>query len=246
MEIACTHSEFDKSQYTKVKREKFLLKKGIIINMKKEFFSCPEKIDESKLYGFSWLEHVLAIPSPLVVVTGYKDNGLSNATMQSWCTFTGEEGFYCLFSSVNKYSHMYSTINKTKQLVINFPSKDVFLKCYKTIENNAYDKDEITASGLTVEVAAKVNAPRIKECFLNLECEYVWEKEIVPDSNHVVMCVKVVGICMDEEHYNAEKIGRYGDTGYLYNIHSPRNPETGKVEETQVGIIEKYATYEKL
>lgn len=214
--------------------------------MKKEFFSCPERIDEAKLYGFSWLEHVLAIPSPLVVVTSYKDNGLPNATMQSWCTFAGEGGFYCLFSSVNKYSHMYSTINKTKQLVINFPSKYVFMKCMKTIENNAYDTDEITASGLTVEAGSKVNAPRIKECFLNLECEYVWEKEIVPDSNHVVMCVKVIGICMDEEHYNAEKSGRYGDTGYLYNIHSPRNPETGKVEETQVGIIEKYATYDKL
>lgn len=214
--------------------------------MKKEFFSCPEKIDESKLYGFSWLEHVLAVPSPLVVVTSYKDNGLPNATMQSWCTFVGEDGFYCLFSSVNKYMHMYSTINKTKQLVINFPSKDVFMKCMKTIKNNAYDTDEITASGLSVESAVKVNAPRIKECFLNLECEYVWEKEIVPDSNHVVMCVKVIGICMDEDHYNVEKLGRYGDTGYLYNIHSPRNPETGKVEETQVGIIQKSATYDKL
>ncbi len=214
--------------------------------MKKEFFSCPEKIDESKLYGFSWLEHVLAVPSPLVVVTSYKDNGLPNATMQSWCTFVGEDGFYCLFSSVNKYMHMYSTINKTKQLVINFPSKDVFMKCMKTIKNNAYDTDEITASGLSVESAVKVNAPRIKECFLNLECEYVWEKEIVPDSNHVIMCVKVIGICMDEDHYNVEKLGRYGDTGYLYNIHSPRNPETGKVEETQVGIIQKYATYDKL
>lgn len=35
---------------------------------------------------------------------------------------------------------------------------------------------------------------------------------------------------MDENHYNAEKPGHYGDTGYLYNIHSSRNSKTGKVE----------------
>lgn len=51
--------------------------------MKKEFDACPAAIDESRLFGFSWMEHVLAIPSPLVVVTTYKANGLPNATIQS-------------------------------------------------------------------------------------------------------------------------------------------------------------------
>jgi len=37
------------------------------------------------------------------------------------------------------------------------------------LENNQFETDEITASGLTVEKAIKVNAPRIKECFLNIE-----------------------------------------------------------------------------
>lgn len=220
--------------------------------MKKEFDSCPSVIDEKELYGFSWMENVLAIPAPLVCVTSYKDNGKPNATMQSWLTFTGDEsyredhGFYCIFASVHKNGHMYASVKDTKHLVINFPDKDNFMKCMKTIENNDYDNDEIALSGLTAESATKVNAPRIKECFLNLECEYVWEKEIIPGADHVVMCVKVVNVCMDEEHYNAETKGRYGDTGYLYNIHSPRNPETGKTEETCIGTIRKYATYEEL
>lgn len=214
--------------------------------MKKEFDICPEKIDEAKLYGFSWMEHVMAIPSPLVVVTGYKENGKPNATLQSWLTFTGEEGYFCIFSSVYKNGHMYASIKRTKQLVINFPSKDIFLKCLKTVENNGYEEDEITRSALTPEPAARVNAPRIKECFLNLECEYVWEKELIPGGDHVVLCVRIVNVCMDEEHYNEQKKGRYGDTGYLYNIHSPRNPETGKTEETCVGVIQKYATYGEL
>ena len=55
--------------------------------MKKEFSHVPETIDEKELYGFSWMEHVTAIPSPLLVVTSYKENGKTNATMQSWSTF---------------------------------------------------------------------------------------------------------------------------------------------------------------
>lgn len=39
--------------------------------MKKAFDRCPAVIDERRLYGFSWMEHVLAIPSPLVAVATY-------------------------------------------------------------------------------------------------------------------------------------------------------------------------------
>lgn len=214
--------------------------------MKKEFDRCPSTIDEAELYGFSWMENVLAIPAPLVLVTSYKENGKQNATMQSWNTFTSEDGFYCIFSSVNKHTHMYASVRQTKECVINFPSKENFMKCMATIQNNDFEDDEITRAGLTAEPAAKVNAPRVKECFLNLECKYMWEKDLIPGGDHVVMCVKVVNICMDEEHYNTAKKGRYGETGYLYNIHSPRNPDTGEMMDTCVGIIQKLADYDQL
>lgn len=214
--------------------------------MKKAFFACPETINESTLYGFSWMEHVLAIPSPLVCVTSYKENGLPNATMQSWCAFDGNEGFHALFSAVSKHSHMYASIMRSGEFAVNFPSKDVFMRCMATIENNDIDKDEITASGLTAMPASKVKAPLIKECFLNLECELAWSKEMTIGGNHYVFCGKVVGIHMDEFHYNAKELGRYGETGYLYNIHRPINPENGNKTETQVGIIQKLGTYDKL
>ena len=84
--------------------------------MKREFSTCPPGIHEETLYGFSWMEHVAAIPSPLVVVTSYKSNGLPNATMQSWCTFVGEEGYHCLLSSVNKGGHMYASLKEIMDL----------------------------------------------------------------------------------------------------------------------------------
>lgn len=214
--------------------------------MKREFSTCPPGIHEETLYGFSWMEHVAAIPSPLVVVTSYKSNDLPNATMQSWCTFVGEEGYHCLLSSVNKGGHMYASLKETGCCVVNFPSKDCFLKCIDTIKNNGFDDDEITMSGLTVEPAGKINAPRIKECFLNLECELEWERDLSQQGNHAVMCLSVVNICMDEAHYDENEMGRYGDRGYLYNIHSPRNPETGEASTTCVGTMTKYATYDEL
>lgn len=105
--------------------------------MKKEFDTCPKTINEEEWYGFSWMEMVLAIPSPLVVV------------------------------------------------------KDIFLKCMDTIKNNGFDNDEITMSGLT--------------------------------------------------HYDELKKGRYGEGGYLYNLRSPINPDTGEVQTDDdcVGIIRK-------
>lgn len=214
--------------------------------MKKEFSHAPETIHEEELYGFSWMEFVTAIPAPLMVVTGYKENGKTNATMQSWAAFANDRGFYCIFGSVYKGGHMYASVRQNGCLVINFPSADIYEKCLRTIRNNKYEDDEIEMSGLTAQRASLVNAPRIEECFLNLECEYVWEKEIAPGSGSVAMCVKVVNVCMEEDRFDEEKKGRYGESGFLYNIHSPRNPESGKEEETYIGILKKYKAYAQL
>lgn len=43
------------------------------------------------------------------------------------------------------------------------------------------------ASGLTAEKALKVNAPRIKECFLNIEYEFLWEHELFEGSQEVAV-----------------------------------------------------------
>lgn len=215
-------------------------------SMKKEFFECPEVFSGHNFYGFDWLESLTAIPSPLALVTSYKANGKANGSMQSWFSFSSEDGFYCIFSSVHKSSHMYKTVQTTKQLAINFMSAESYAKCYSTIKNNSFDEDELKASGLTVFPARKVNAPLVEECFLNLECEYVWEKELFPNSDHVVMCVKTVNAWFDSDIYTDKNGGRYSESGYLYNIHSPADPDSGVLSETSVGIIQKFRSYSEM
>ncbi len=190
------------------------------------------------------MEHVLTIQSPLVTVTAYKSNGKPNATMQSWCTFVGEGGYYVLFGSVNIHRHMYACLKEKKCCVINIPSMDVLPLCMKTIENNDFEQNEITDSDLTAVHGEKVDAPLIEECMVNLECELMWEHELSPDGSHAVMCLRMVNAIMDEQLFCEDISGRYGENGYLYNIHSPMNPLTGKAYSTSIGALQKRNTNE--
>ena len=188
-------------------------------------------------WGFSWLEFVTSIPTPMFLVSTYKSNGKTNACMQSWSSFTtADKGrrFFVILSSVNKGGHLYQTLLEKKCAVINFLSVDLYDKAMATIRNNQWDADELSESGLTAVKAEKIDAPMVDESFMNLECKFVWEKEIVPGDDHVMACLEVVNVHMDEKFLDS----RIEENGIIYNIHHPINPEkfTGKAHD-YVGIV---------
>ncbi len=212
--------------------------------MKRAYRDMPDSLkntyaEQSAAWGFSWKEFVTGVPSPLFLVTTWKSNGQPNACLQSWSAFTSAnrgKGFYALLGSVNKNGHLYATLHEKKEAVINFMSAAYFDQCMATIKNNAPEADEISASGLTPCPAAWTDAPMVEECFMNLECRYQWEKEIVPGDDHVMVCLEVIGAHIDDA-YLADKTG---DQGLLYNIHHPQNPEkTEKTAHDYAGIIQK-------
>lgn len=205
--------------------------------MKRQYYKVPQKMKMLESWGFNWLEFVTSIPSPLLLVTSYKSNGKPNACMQSWATFTtGDKGnrYFALFSSVNKNGHLYKTLQEKKCAVINFMNSEFYDKSMDTIKNNQYEADEISQSGLTIVAAQKVDAPMVAECFMNLECEFVWEKDITQGDDHTIICLEIVNVHIDEQHLNS----RIEESGILYNVHHPINPETftGKAHD-YVGII---------
>ncbi|GHU11316.1 hypothetical protein FACS1894151_10980 [Spirochaetia bacterium] len=211
--------------------------------MKKEFSTRSEIFNEQYLEAcgnMSWYDFVIGMPSLVFVVTGWKSNGKENACLQSWSTFAGSgaDNFICIMGKVDKGGHMYQSLKETGVCVLNFPSYDIYDRCIKTIGNNQFDVDEITASGLTSEKALKVNAPRIKECYLNIECEFLWEHELFKGSREMAVALKVVNICMDSDHYDQNKLGRYGKTGFLYQVDQPTNPETGEKTTIIAGTLE--------
>lgn len=212
--------------------------------MKKEFASCPSQMKEAypgELNAFSWHDFIAGIPSVLLVVTSYKSNGRENACLQSWSTFVGDGGEYiCIIASVSKRGHLYQSLHQTKCCVLNFPSRDVFDRCASTITHNSFEDDEITLAGLTAEKAISVNAPRIKECFLNVECQLLWMHEHFPGSRDVTVALRATHLCMDNDRYDDACLGRYGKTGYMYNINSPRNPDSGEISNECFAGLELY------
>ncbi|GHU81202.1 hypothetical protein AGMMS50284_0230 [Clostridia bacterium] len=205
--------------------------------MKKEYTAMPSSMENMGYWGFSWHEFVMAIPSPLFVATSYKSNGKPNACLQSWACFNSN---YAILSSVNMLGHLYQTIKETGVVVLNFPSANIYDRCSDTIKNNGWETDEIIASGLTVEPATTIHAPRIAECFLSLECRCLWDKQIAEGDNHALICFEIVNVVVDVEHLDEKQKGRYGETGFLFNLHHPINPEDfGGTAHDYLGTITK-------
>ena len=213
--------------------------------MKKQYSKLPESMKNMEMYGFHWMEFVVSVLSPLYIITSYKNNGQPNACMQSWTTFTGgKNGYFAIVSAVSKYGHLYQTLHEAGDAVINFMSADLYDKCMSSCKNNGFEIDEIKNAGLTSVKAEMVNAPLIDECFMNLECRFRWEREIVEGDDYVLVCLEIVCVHIDESHIDEGDLGRTGETGILYNIHHPINPENFKgTAHDYVGTVKKIRDY---
>ena len=206
--------------------------------MKNEFSMVPDSLKGEYDTMYSWMELLTGFATPVFVVSGWKPNGKENACLSTGVSFfTDGDGFFCTLSGVGKWGHMYKSLKETGCCVLNFPSRGIYELCYTTVDNNEDETDEITASGLTAEKAVCVNAPRIAECFLNVECEYLWEHQLSENSDTCVIALKVVHIGMDSDRYDQSKIGRYGKDGFVYYVNQLCNPDTGKItSDMYVGI----------
>jgi flavin reductase (DIM6/NTAB) family NADH-FMN oxidoreductase RutF len=186
---------------------------------------------------FSWMEYVTAIPQPLFLITTYKENKIPNACFHAWSTFTGEGNTYFVVLSLLKNTHTYVNIQREKSFGINFPDHKDLKQCYSTIENNEDGVDEISQSGFTLEEAHFIDAPRIKECFMNLECKFEWEKELFPGSQWALICGSVQHMALNQEFAQADAIKRCKEYGVMYNVHAPTNPVTGDKDESYIAKL---------
>lgn len=194
---------------------------------------------------FSHFEFACGIPSVLFAVTSAKESGKPNVCFHAWSTFTGDgDGFYVIMGGINRHSHTYRNIVRTGEFVINFLGKDYYDACKATIEHN--EGDEFEVGGFTREQARTLSCPRVEEAFLCLECRL--EKQVdLPGSGETVLVVgKVEHIAMKEEYateLRADNAGaKYGDDGFMFNIHSPINLLTGEGDKSGVAVMKVIRT----
>jgi len=166
----------------------------------------PEIINsdwKDEFHIFHWLYHVINHPNFMFYITTYKDNGKDNVCLHAWGYVDSDpsQGTHFLFS-INKNGHTYQNLQQEGVFCINYQTREN-PALGETVRHNDYDEDEITASGLTAEACERINAPRIRECGMHLECEVIWQKDI-PGSSKAVIASRVVYVTLEDALLNTD------------------------------------------
>lgn len=213
-----------------------------------EIISHVERIPHRFGYVIIYIQvwkFVSSVPQSISVITTWKEGRIPNACLQGWNMYAGDGGGFYVIMSMLGNNHTCQNILRDKEFAVNFPDQSIFEKCTKTIQQNSDDTDEITASGLTVELCQKIDAPRIKECFLNMECRLDWERPLHEGSLWHLFAGEVVHIAINKDHTRQGEYNRTGLGGFIYNVHSPVDPETGFQDKAKLGIIDAIRTFEE-
>jgi len=191
----------------------------------------PEYLVEdwpSKYEVFSWLEYAVTVPNPIFIVTTRKANGAPNANLHSWGLLIGERDNYSSLLALLNHTHTYANILQEGEWCVNFPSFEHYPSCFETVYCNAPDNDEITDSGLTVEPAKTVQAPRIAECLVNLECRLEWHRPLYEGSRWHLFAGRVSHVAMDEAAMVPDPEERLKALRLMYNVRCTLNPLNGE------------------
>jgi flavin reductase (DIM6/NTAB) family NADH-FMN oxidoreductase RutF len=182
----------------------------------------------NKYQVFSWLEYIVTVPNPIFLVTTYKENGKPNANLHSWGFPLGDRDHYSFLLAIMDGTHTFKNIQRTGEFCVNYPSFQQCPACFETINKNGPENDEITEAGFTLETARLVGAPRIAECFFNLECKLEWNRPITAANTWQVMTATVVHVAVDEAVMVPEPEERARRMGLMYNMRSNVNALTGE------------------
>jgi len=177
---------------------------------------------------FSWLEYVATVPNPIFIITTRKANKAPNANLHSWGLLIGEKGNYSSLLALLDNTHTYANILREGEWCVGFPSFDYRLQCFETIHVNAPDNDEITEAGFTIEAAKTVQAPRIAECSVSLECRLEWHHPLYEGSPWQLLAGRVTHLAVEEVVLVPDPVERLRRMGLMYNVRSTVNPLTGE------------------
>lgn len=160
-------------------------------------------------------------PGPIVLVSSaYK--GEKNIMTMGWHTVMefSPSLIGCMITASN---HSFGLIKKSKECVINIPTADMA----KTVVNigncSGADVDKFTQFDLTAVKAKKVDAPLIKECFANFECQ-VYDTTMLKKYNFFILKVVKAHVTLSPRypktlHYQGE--GHFMVAGKQIKLKSP-------------------------
>ncbi len=135
----------------------------------------------SKVYG-------LLEPGPVVMIsTAHK--GHNNIMTLSWQTMLDFAPPLVAFVMSNR-NYSFDLLKASKECVINIPTVEIAKQVVQCGNTSGKKIDKFDMLNLTPEVASKVKAPLIDECYANLECKVVDTKLVDKYNLFIVEVVK--------------------------------------------------------
>ncbi len=180
-----------------------------------------------KYEAFSWLEYVVTVPNPIFLVTTRKPNGAPNANLHAWGLLTGDQDHYTSLLAILTITHTCQNILREGEWCLNYPSFTHFPECFETIYQNHTSNDEISDAGFTIEPSQTVQAPRIAECPINVECRLEWNHPLAEGSRWQVLAGKVLNVAVDESVMAVPPEQRLQAAQWMYNVRGTVNPLDG-------------------
>lgn len=144
-------------------------------------------------------------PGPVVLLTTARD-GRANVMAMSWLTMLEfvPPLVGCVVSNRNA---SFATLKATRECVVNIPTDDLAEKVVGVGNTSGRDIDKFATFGLTPQRASCVAAPRIAECYANLECRVV-DARMVSAYNFFVL--EVVKAWLDRSCANPRTLHHRG------------------------------------
>jgi flavin reductase (DIM6/NTAB) family NADH-FMN oxidoreductase RutF len=133
-------------------------------------------------------------PNPVVLVScsdGTKDNIITLAWVGTVCS---SPPMISISIRPSRYSH--GIISNSMEFVVNIPDENMIEVCNFCGTKSGRDIDKFKELHLTKDRSMKVNAPIIKECFINIECRV---KQKIHLGTHDMFIGEVAGVNADEE-----------------------------------------------
>ena len=182
----------------------------------------------------SHLECAAGIPQALFAITTRKENGQPNVCFHSWSCFHGDKtAFFAVLGGLFQHTHTYANILREGVFCLNFLPLSAYEGLCKTILYNQEDLDEIQAGGFTLEPATTLDAPCIRESFLQLECTLEEAKDLSGAGITAMVTGRVRQVRV-EEAYAKELDRRYGPAGFMLLASAPQNLQTGQASPSRI------------
>ena len=127
-------------------------------------------------------------PGPVVMVTT-NAGGRTNIMTMSWHMMMEFEPplVGCIISGRN---YTFDLLRRSRQCVINIPTVDFARKVVACGNVSGRRVDKFKRFGLTPVASSRVEAPRIEECYANLECKVADTKMVAKYNMFVLAVVK--------------------------------------------------------